>query len=521
MVRNLNQYSEFLVKIFEQEYKQTSEKGITVNPIVSELASWYEKLRNAIEYREDEVILRATIERILKRRLILGGTGKSVAEPLIRELIWARYFPDGSIEDLAIKKVEQAIDIHLALKKIIVQNGFKEQLATKITYQLASAAIEKILNFNIEKDTMSNLIFHIIQSDIKIIDDTEENRDAQVYIAVRRAYGKDDLAFLRYNLFCQFFGELTESNLETVANEFPNAFKEFDRQLNYRLRHKIYSYTKRQIPPFLILEELLVRNKGKVRELLSNEEELKNQIITVCQQKYNTIVAKVRRAVIRSVIFILLSKVFFAFTIEGTYEKYMYGKVLWGSIALNIIIPTFLMVATGLFIKTPRKDNTERIVGRIKSILFDPTPQIGRPLSLRLNPPQKKPFLQNVFNIFWVATYIVSFGLVVFVLTKLHFNFVSQGIFLFFLAIVSFLSFRINQTAHLYTVEDRPGLLTPIIDFFFMPIARVGRHLTEGISQINIFLFILDFIIETPFKGIVAFFEQLFFFLHSKRENLG
>lgn len=521
MAHDLNQYSEFLVKIFEQEYKQTSEKGITVNPIVSELASWYEKLRNAIEYREDEVILRATIERILKRKLILGGTGKSIAEPLIRELIWARYFPDGSIEDLAIKKVEQTINLHLALKKLIIQNGFKEQLATKITYQLTSAAIEKILNFNIEKDTVSNLIFHILQSNIKIIDDTEENRDAQVYIAVRKAYAKDDLAFLRYHLFCQFFGELTESNLENVAKEFSSAFNEFERQLNYKLRHKIYLYTKRQIPPFLILEELLVRNKGNVRTLLANEEELRNQIVIICQQKYNTIVAKVRRAVVRSVIFILLSKVFFAFTIEGTYEKYMYGKVLWGSIALNIIIPTLLMVATGFFIKTPKKDNTERIVSRVKSILFDPTPQIGRPLGLRLNPPQKKPLLQNIFNVLWLTTYLLSFGLVIFILTKLHFNFVSQSVFLFFLAIVSFLSFRINQTAHLYTVEDKQGLLSPIIDFFFMPIARVGRHLTEGISQINIFLFILDFIIETPFKGLVAFFEQLFFFLHSKRENLG
>jgi hypothetical protein len=53
-----------------------------------------------------------------------------------------------------------------------------------------------------------------------------------------------------------------------------------------------------------------------------------------------------------------------------------------------------------------------------------------------------------------------------------------------------------------------------------MPIAQVGRYLTEGISQINIFVFVLDFIIETPFKGLFSFAEQWFFFLHSKRENL-
>jgi len=52
-------------------------------------------------------------------------------------------------------------------------------------------------------------------------------------------------------------------------------------------------------------------------------------------------------------------------------------------------------------------------------------------------------------------------------------------------------------------------------------LARVGQKLTEGISQINIFLFILDYVIETPFKSLFSFFDQWFFYLHSKREDLG
>jgi hypothetical protein len=71
-----------------------------------------------------------------------------------------------------------------------------------------------------------------------------------------------------------------------------------------------------------------------------------------------------------------------------------------------------------------------------------------------------------------------------------------------------------------YTVDERQGILSPVVDFTFMPIIRVGQHLTEGISQINIILFIFDFLIETPFKGLFSFFEQWFFFLHAKREEL-
>jgi hypothetical protein len=102
----------------------------------------------------------------------------------------------------------------------------------------------------------------------------------------------------------------------------------------------------------------------------------------------------------------------------------------------------------------------------------------------------------------------------------LNFNYVSQIFFIFFFAIVCFLSYRINQAASLYTVKDKPKLYTPFVDFFFMPVARVGRYLAEGVRSINIFIFLLDMLIEMPFKGLVSFFEKWFYFLHSKREDL-
>ena len=106
------------------------------------------------------------------------------------------------------------------------------------------------------------------------------------------------------------------------------------------------------------------------------------------------------------------------------------------------------------------------------------------------------------------------------VLTKLHFNFVSQFVFTFFLAIVSFLSYRINLLANVYRVGDKEGLLTLLVDFLFMPIIRVGRNLTIGIAQINIFLYLFDFLIEAPFKLLFAFFDQWFYYLRGRSEEL-
>lgn len=73
----------------------------------------------------------------------------------------------------------------------------------------------------------------------------------------------------------------------------------------------------------------------------------------------------------------------------------------------------------------------------------------------------------------------------------------------------------------MYTIRDRKDDLASILfDFFFMPFIQVGSRLTLAISQINIILFVFDFIIETPFKGIFAFFEQWLFFLRAQREKL-
>ena len=110
--------------------------------------------------------------------------------------------------------------------------------------------------------------------------------------------------------------------------------------------------------------------------------------------------------------------------------------------------------------------------------------------------------------------------MIIYVLRLLSFNLVSIGIFLFLLAIVSFLSYRISLTANLYRMGERQSLLTPFVDFFFMPVVRVGRELTANISKINILLFVMDFLIEAPFKLLFAFFEQWFVFLHAKREEL-
>lgn len=518
----LSHLGELVIQAVEQPTDLNHERKMTVNPVVSKVASWYEKLRNAMEYREEEVILRSTIERVLRRRLLLGGNAKTAAEPLVRELIWARYLEDNTVPESMVVKVEETIDMYLQLRfKILAQRKLPESTVNEWIYHLMSSHLEHVIHPQVEKETVSNFMYHILKEQVHILDESEETKNAQVYIAIRRAFARDDVAFLQYHLFRLYFGELTRARIDSVAEEFFTCYQEVQKQLTYFAKDRIYAYVKKRTAVFLILEDVLTNYKGNLRQILTHPDELKTAVFAECEKRYTSISSKVTRAIVRSVIFILFSKVLFAFAVEGTYERVVYGEIQWTSIIINTTIPPLLLIIVSLFIRTPGTDNSEKIYRYLARIMHTDNAKLGEDMNVRKGEEKSQPVLNFVFALLWSCAFVISFGAIIYVLELLHFKVVSMGIFLFFSAIVSFLAYRISIIANRYRVGDSQGLVTPLVDFLFMPVVRVGRRLTEQIGRFNFLILIVDFVIETPFKVIFAFFEQWFHFLHSKREELG
>lgn len=520
-LRHLNRYSEYLLNQFDKELITSSETKVSVNPVVSEVATWYEKIRNAMDYREDDVILRAAIERILRRRLMLGGNGDSVAEPLVRELVWARYFPDASVPESLIYKISQTVDLYFSLEKIIkTKHKVNKQKLNDFILNILSAEIENILSPSKDKELIINFLFQIFQKKISIIDDEEETRDAQVFIAVRRTFGKQDLPLLKYHLFKQLFGDVTENTKDKIAENFMKGYKKIEYQISYPLASVIYTFIKKEITPMFILRDVLKQYRGKNTELVEDEQKFKLAIITECTSQYKKIHAKVQTAIIRGVIFILITKAIFALAVEGTFEKYFYGEIFWNSIALNTLFPPILMIVAGILISTPNKENSEKLYLRIENILFHNDQLISK--TFRRHSKKGNSTMYSFFIFLWFLALLLFIGAMNYFLTILGFTIISRAIFIFFLAIVSFISYRIHMTAHMYTISDEKQSISSVLfDFLFMPFIHLGRQLTENISKVNILLFIFDMFIETPFKVIFAFFEQWFLFLRTQREKLG
>ncbi len=518
---NLSRTAQSLINVFEEIEKEKDDDKIVVNQLISKVASFYEKFRTAMDYGSEETIPRRAIERMLKRMLFLEPDSKKLAQHLLRELVWAGYLPNATVPESIVNELANSISLHLKLKNIVSRKKIiKREELNEFTIQILSCEILQALIPSKEKTAVANFMFKNLKDTVKITDDSEQTRDIQVFIAIRKVFGGDDIALLRFRLFREIFGKLNEGNIDQVAGNFDGGYKEIKKQLTYPKKEKIANHIRKKTPSFSILFDVLNREKGNIKEIVKDENVFKDLVFETCDNKYSLIRSKVQTAIVRSFIFILFTKAILALAVEGTFESIFLGGIQWTSIILNTALPPLIMVIVGLSIRTPSKENSEIIYKDIQKLLSEENPSLNHNLTVSLKETSKKTVYDYVFSLLWFLSIIGTFSGIWYILGLLDFNILSKGIFIFFIAIISFLSYRIYQTAHIYTVTKKQSIFTPFFDFLFIPIVKVGRSLTEGISQINFLLLVIDFLIEAPFKGTIGFFEQWFLFAANKREEL-
>jgi len=88
---------------------------VHVDHFASRMAHVYESMRNMVDYKEEHLLRRSAIERMLKRRILLDQNQDKIAENLIRELIRARYVPNDKLPESKISGVQKIIDKYLLL----------------------------------------------------------------------------------------------------------------------------------------------------------------------------------------------------------------------------------------------------------------------------------------------------------------------------------------------------------------------------------------------------------------------
>jgi hypothetical protein len=516
------------VKSIKPRSKPDEYTKISVSRAVSFFALVYEKLRNAIEYREEHLVRRAAIARIARRRLALNTSGQGEGENILKELLWARYFPSDSMSESDIVGVQKIIDTYHKVREYLTtgrETKSSEYLNTFL-FDMMTCEIEEYLSQDLaqRENIFTYFIFQILKDKIQVHDLDKELQNAYLLTAIERSYQRSDIAYQRYHLFQVFYdqiGRTKESDIQAISSKLPQIFEKIDDTRKNKMVDKLSKFVKKQLPPFLILFSLIkAKKKDELNSILTDKTNLWNEIDFLCRRKYESTQNKLKTLAVRSIIYIFVTKMLFALVLEGPLSNFFYGHVDWYAIAVNTLFPPILMTAIILINQIPGAENTKRIFQRIIDIVDKDQTFETKIVLMAKSVKPKKPILQFGISIFYLGTFVITLFLLHYILVAMNFNLISQAIFLFFVSTVAFFSHRIKIVTGEYKLVEKDFILTPLIDFFFMPILAMGKFFSNEIAKLNFFTFIFDFLIEAPYKLLIEIIEEWISFTRKKKEEI-
>lgn len=514
-----------LIDIYEERsYSYKDGSKYQVSRTVSLFAALYEKARNAVEFRAEHLIRRAAIERILKRRIMLAGSTNTMGENVIIELLWARYIDSSQIDDAKVHTVQHIIDKYLAAKQIMAHDKHtNNHVSWDTMLGLLSSEIEEALAPAKKREALTNFFYQALLPHIQLPSLDEKTTNILTYIAVERAYAQSDPPLIMYHLIKLVQPDWIHASVDQVQVQIPQLISNIlliQQSFKHSFNEPLYRFVRKHNPPYLLIRDFFLEVGDHARSIIENEGELEQKLIEIATKRYHETGTKVRRAVVRSVIYIFLTKMVLAMALEAPVDIFITKRVDYLALGINMVLPPILLFIIAGFIKVPGAENTQRLIGRVKTIFYHFEDLKNEVEMFHPVKKDRKPMMTAVFTILYILAFLASFGFISYVLTRLHFNIASQIIFIFFVTLVSFFAYRIRLSAKEYQVEERSGLVTPIIDFFFLPILSVGRALSNEIAKMNVIMFVFDFILEAPLKVVFEFMEEWFRFIRTKKDEI-
>lgn len=518
----------WLLDAYRQEPKTHERKDvekIKLSQLVSRLGFFYEKFRNAIDYNEEHLIRRNSLRRFLRRQFLFLGEkdARKISLSLIHEFIRARYLPNETLPETLVEDLALPLVKYLIILNHIHGNEFrKKDKLVDWMIELAACEIDEFL-FPPDKElAMANFMYSQMVSSLVFakakLDEQEKN--LQIYIAVLKTLLRADQSTLYYrllNLHIPNWTSLSPAEVNDFAKGITEVRGKLDEHLSHPIGFQLSSAMKKQAVFFTILREVLLKKEVSVATF-ENEAEITDVVKKTCDDNYHRIHSKLMGSIARAIIYILMTKTVLAFILEVPYDLIVIGHVDTRALVINIVFHPILMAIVAMTIRVPGAKNTQIIIDEVKKIAYG----AERKIIFKAKHSMQKGFSAYVvMNVIYLIMFIISFGVVIYVLDYLEFNLFSGLLFLFFLTLVSFFGFRLRNLANRFLVLPRKdNFRNFLVDFFTLPVIRVGRAVSTNFAKVNVFVFFLDFMIETPFKAVVDFFEKAVSFIREKREEI-
>lgn len=523
---------EFLTVVDAEVQKKSQlqqKKKVLTEEEANQIAYWYEKIRAAIDYREDHLLRRTAARRILKRIFIFEGRTKGIADMLLKELIMGGYLKKEDLDEDKLVVIDKVLEKYsyaftLTGGNLPIADGKSAEKRRWLT-TLASFEVEEILYPSLERRALVNAMYKLLAPRVVIEDQSvpEEQKNVHVYMAIYRSLAKADRAMAASELFRVYypdwFGEPSQSRIAEIVNDIDRIATSIYAEVRSVMTNKIFHAIKKQTYYANILLEITTDNREDIRGVLGQEYILRDFVQKKAAENNDRVYKKLQKRISRGIIYIFLTKMVIALVVEVPVERLMEGKINYVALAINLFFPPIFMAFIAKSARFPDAANTEAIVEGVEGLVYD-DPSKDEIKKISVGSPLEG-FSNNVLNFIYFLVFGAVFGLLIYILRALHFDYISGAIFLIFMCTVSFFGALIRQSVReLSVTREKESIGSLFFDTMLLPFVRFGRWIATNFSRINFFMFILDVIIEAPFRMIIRLFEAWIVFLRKKREEI-
>ena len=582
---NINPEISYFLDIVEQEAKKKKASKQTIFKLESsefagQMALWYEKVRNAVQYKEEHLLRRTAIYRILKRLIIIEQRRKlrAITYAFFLELALAGYIQQNNANDDNFLKTEKSIARYLRAMQILSKLVNNPALSMEIKrwfLNLASEEIENLINPQKEKMALIYAIYETLRPRIKFslerppypllgsrvkgiqnvaeeylgvgslvepFQDTfdpiqqnvktekEEAEEVKLlnmltYISIFRNLRRSDRAMLRaltFNVYFPDWVNLTSKDLagiEKTVRGFLKKRKEIEIVAEHPLVTRILFPIKKYMLSAAFFYEAAIDNPRESRAIIAQPFLFTQKINEKCNIRYNMEKKKLRKRIFRGFLYVFLTKMLVALILEVPYEAINADVIQYQPLLINLLFPPILLTAIASSARYPDSENTKEIIKNAESLVY-----VGKreeELKEIKITDRENAVAERFLDLFYILLFLGALITLVKVLGYLNFNIVAMAIFIIFAGTVSFFGALIRQSIRDLTItKDREGIFSLIFDTILLPFVRFGRLLSVKFSRINVFIFILDFLIEAPYKFIIRAFEAWLEFLRRKRDEI-
>ena len=499
----------------ESTLVKTKARAETVNVVGAggALTAAYEQLRNAAENTEEHLLVQNAIRRFFKQLFITRDESvlRDGGNELAVELTLAGYVPNDSLTGAQVSEITRLINLYYqAYEQLYSERKIAVDQASHWILDVLAVEVESVINDHY-KDTVfvefayAQLSNSIDESSLrgKKIDDFA----AALYVAIHQALLKSDRAAVRTALIKRY-----QVSVERL-DEYVNFNQRLDSLIDSVATDTLYREVDRQGAPLRIIRRMIDERTDLDKLLVKREaflEEFEKQVNT----EYERVAKRINRAIVRSVIFLIITKVLIGVAIEVPYDYWSHGGIIWLPLVINLLFPPLYMIALRATHRLPGYANTRALIDRVDAMLY------GDKLSLSGVRRSGRRF-GPIFSLLYVVTGLLVFAGMLYLLLMLQFSLVHIAIFFVFLSAASFLGFRLSRLIReLEVVRSAQNGMTFVRDLLYLPFVVVGQWMSDKYSKVNIVTIILDMLIELPLKTVLRLVRQWGAFIDERKDRL-